>query len=125
MYLHICSDYIDIFVSLSLDLRSRVVLAAKVSFFFRLWNLWLNLDDHGVLGNSKSIVAQECFVSQQCFVDMQMSCHFVVLLICLFKEKYPSLPVPLHLIGSNSCEIFSPKLVAWWAWSMPTIFMNW
>jgi hypothetical protein len=34
MYLQICSDYIDIFLSEKFDLRSRVVLASKVSFFF-------------------------------------------------------------------------------------------
>ena len=36
MYLQICADYVDIFLSLSLTLRERVVLAGKVSFFFSL-----------------------------------------------------------------------------------------
>jgi hypothetical protein len=84
LYLEVCASYIDVFLSVRLDLRSRVVLASKVSFFFRLWKLWLRHGDHGVLGNSRPAVAQESFVSQQCFVDIQMSCHFVVLLICLF-----------------------------------------
>jgi hypothetical protein len=92
-----------------LDLRSRVVLASKVSFFFRLWKLWL-CGDHRVLGNSRPAVAQESFVSQQCFVDIQMSCYFVVLLICLFRDKYPSLLVPLYLTGSDACEIFFSKI---------------
>jgi hypothetical protein len=106
MYLEICSNYIDIFLSKSLDLRGRVVLAAKVSFFFRLWKLWLKHGDHGVLGNSKTLNAQESFVSQQCFIDIQISYHFVVLLIAHFRDRYPHLPVPLHLTGSDSCEIF-------------------
>jgi hypothetical protein len=84
MYLEICSNYIDIFLSESLDLRGRVVLAAKVSFFFRLWKLWLKHGDHGVLDNSKSLNAQESFVNQQCFIDIQISCHFVILLIAHF-----------------------------------------
>ena len=35
MYLQIVSDYVDIFLSESLSLRDRIVLAAKVSFFFQ------------------------------------------------------------------------------------------
>jgi hypothetical protein len=36
LYMEICGSYIDIFLSITLDLRSRVVLASKVSFFFWL-----------------------------------------------------------------------------------------
>ena len=79
-YLAICADYFDIFLSLKLSLYDRVVLAAKVSFFFRLWRLWLKHGDHTVGGNTKSLIQSESFVSQQCFLDVQMSCHLVVLL---------------------------------------------
>jgi hypothetical protein len=110
MYLEICSNYIDIFLSESLDLRGMVVLAAKVSFFFRLWKLWLKHGDHGILDNSKSLNAQESFVSQQCFIDIQILCHFVVVLIAHFRDKYPHLPVPLYLTGGDSCEILFSKV---------------
>jgi hypothetical protein len=110
MYLQICLDYIDIFLSEKLDLRSRVVLASKISFFFWIWKLWLKHGHHGVLGNSKSCHDADSFVSQQCFVDVQMSCHFVVLLIRTFRDKYPSLAVPLSLTGSDSCENFFLKV---------------
>ena len=63
MYLQICGDYIDMFLSIRLDLQSRMVLVAKMSFFFRLWKLWIKHGDHGVLGNSKSVNAQESFTS--------------------------------------------------------------
>ena len=109
-YLLICSNYIDIFLSPALDLRSRVVLAAKISFFFRLWKLWFQFGDQGVGGNSKKLTVATNFVSQQCFIDVQISCHFVVLLICHFHDKYSQLPVPLHLIGSDACEIFFSKI---------------
>jgi hypothetical protein len=125
MYLQICANYIDIFLSEKLDLKRRVVLTSKVSFFFRLWKLWLQHGDSGVLGNSKPVTAQESFVSQQCFVDIQMSYHFVVLLVSIFRDRYPNLQVPLHLTGSDSCEIFFPKLAAWWAWKELTISRNW
>ena len=109
-YLKICSNYIDIFLSKHLDLRSRVILASKVSFFFTLWKLWLKHGNHGVLGNSKTLSAHEAFVSQQCYIDIQISCHFVVLLIAHFRDKYSHLPVSLHLTGSDSCEVFFSKV---------------
>ena len=110
-YLDICATYIDIFCSPRLDLRSRIVLCGKVSFFFRLWRLWLQHRDHGVLGNSQKLVEAKNFVSLQCFLDIQLSCHFVVLLICHFRDRFPNLPVPLHLTGSDSCEFFFTN---WW-----------
>jgi hypothetical protein len=39
-----------------------------------------------------------------------MSCHFVVLLIKMFRDFYPTLEVPLHLTGSDSCEIFFSRI---------------
>jgi hypothetical protein len=109
-YLEICASYIDIFCSPRLDLRSRIVLCGKVSFFFRIWRLWLQNGDHGVLGNSQRLVEAKNFVSLQCFIDIQLSCHFVVLLICHFRDRFPELPVPLHLTGSDSCEIFFSRI---------------
>ena len=110
LYLEICADYIDIFLSVSLTLRERIVLASKVSFFFRIWKLWFQHGDLGVGGNTKNLTLQECFVSNQCYLDVQLSCHFVVLLIRYFRDAFPHLPVPLHLTGSDSCEIFFSKV---------------
>ena len=109
-YLQICANYIDIFCSPRLDLRSRIVFCGKVSFFFRLWRLWLQNGDHSVFGNSQRLVENKNFVSLQCFIDIQLSCHFVVLLICHFRDRYPELAVPLHLTGSDSCEIFFSRI---------------
>jgi hypothetical protein len=110
MYLQICGNYIDYFLSVSLDLRERIVLASKVSFFFRIWKLWLQYEDHAVGSNTKHLTMQECFVSNQCFLDIQISCHFVVLLIMYFRDFQSHLHVPLHLTGSDSCEIFFSKV---------------
>jgi hypothetical protein len=92
MYLQICADYVDIFLSLSLTLRERVVFVGKVSFFFRLWKLWFKHGDHSVGGNTKTLTVQECAVSNQCFLDVQLSCHFVVLLIKYFRDVFPICP---------------------------------
>jgi hypothetical protein len=41
---------------------------------------------------------------------VQVSCHFIVLLILHFRDKYAHLPVPLHLAGSDSCKVFFSKI---------------
>ena len=110
MYLQICGDYIDIFALPVLDVRRRIVLASKVSFFFRLWKLWFTHGNHAVGNNSVTFKPAESFVSQQCYLDVQLPCHFVVLLVKHFRDKYPHLPVPFHLTGSDSCEIFFSKI---------------
>ena len=110
LYLEVCPNYIDIFLSPRLNLRSRIVLASKSGFFFRIWKLWFQFGNQSIGGNSKKPTLDINFVLQQCFLDIQMSCHFVVLLICHFREKYPKLAVPLHLTGSDSCEFFFPRL---------------
>lgn len=78
--------------------------------FFRLWKLWLQHGDHSVFGNSQKPNASKNFVSQQCFIDVQLSCHFVVLLVIHFRNKYPHLHVPFHLTSSDSCGIFFSKV---------------
>jgi hypothetical protein len=110
MYLQICADYIDIFLSVTLGLRERVVLASKVFFFFKLWKLWLKHGDHSVGGNIRNLSTQEAFVSNQCYLDIQLSCNFVVLFIKYFRDFFGHLVVLLHLIGSNSYEIFFSKV---------------
>ena len=89
---------------------SRIVLCGKVSFFFRIWRLWFQNGDHGVLGNSQKLVEAKKFVSLHYFLDIQLSCHFVVLLICHFRDMYPKLVVPLHLTCTDSCEVFFSKI---------------
>ena len=36
--------------------------------------------------------------------------YHVILLICHFRDRFPNLPVPLHLTGSDSCEIFFSQI---------------
>ena len=110
MYLQIVANYIDIFLSISLTLRERAVLSAKVSFFFQIWKLWFKFGDHTIGGNTKTLSVQECFVSNQCYLDIQLSCHFVVLLIKYFHDFHRDLSVPLHLTRLDSCEIFFSKV---------------
>jgi hypothetical protein len=76
------------------------------------------------LGNSKSLNAHESFVRQQCFIDIKISCHFVVLLIAHFRDRYLHLPVLLYLTGSDSYEIFFSKVRGCRVWKGLMTFMN-
>lgn len=49
-------------------------------------------------------------ISIQAYHDVNMSCHFIVLLICAFQDKFPHLSVPFHLLGSDCCKIFFSKV---------------
>ena len=64
VYLEICADYIDVFLSPRHALQDRIVKAAKVSFFFLIWMLWLKHGNHGVMGNTQPINPKVDFVSQ-------------------------------------------------------------
>jgi hypothetical protein len=92
MYLGICSNYIDIFLSPRLDLRSRIVPASKVSFLFRLWRLWFSHGDQSVFGNTKKLCPTDHFVSQQCFINIQC----LVTLLC-YSSATSKIDIPTCL----------------------------
>ncbi|CAM6105892.1 unnamed protein product [Calypogeia fissa] len=110
LYLSICADYMDIFMNTGLTLRQRIVLCGKVGFFFRLWRLWCFHGNHAVGGNTQPINFGSNCIPMQTFLDIQISVHFVVLLIIQFRDRYPYLPIPLGLTGSNACEQFFSKV---------------
>jgi hypothetical protein len=43
-------------------------------------------------------------------LDIQLSCHYNVLLIKLFRDPHNHLEVPLSLTGSDACKIFFSKV---------------
>ncbi|KAL3685298.1 hypothetical protein R1sor_003320 [Riccia sorocarpa] len=49
-------------------------------------------------------------VSLECWLDVQISCHMVVLVCCLFRDHYPGDKVPLHVMGSDCCEHFFSRV---------------
>ena len=61
-------------------------------------------------GNQSPISFAKNCIHMQTFPDIQMSVHFVVLLVIQFRENFPALPVPLHLTGLDSCEQFFSKV---------------
>ena len=103
LYLQITALYIDIFLSPHMSLFERVKATAKVSFYFRLWKLWLHLGVH-----MYNLATN--FISRQTYLAIQLSCHYSVLLIKLFRDRHCHLEVPLSLTSSDACEIFFSKV---------------
>jgi hypothetical protein len=63
-----------------------------------------------MIRNPKKVNITYYFVNQECSLDIQMSFHFVVLLIKHLKYQYLELTVPLHLTKPDSCEVFFSKI---------------
>jgi hypothetical protein len=57
-----------------------------------------------VLHAGHGLTLKENWLTRGCAPDMQMSCHFAVNLIRLFRDKFPDLPCPLDQVGSDCCE---------------------
>ncbi|KAL2620839.1 hypothetical protein R1flu_001044 [Riccia fluitans] len=75
----------------------------------------LNIDDvmrrdrQNWAGNTEPL-SEKKMVSKECFNDVQISCHFVVLLCRVFRNKFPRMALPLYLLGSDSCEQFFSRV---------------
>lgn len=71
--------------------------------------MWVFHGNHNA-GGSNQPINMNSTISMQTFLDVQMSVHFVVLLIVQFRDNFPHLPIPLHLTRSDSCEQFFSKV---------------
>ena len=103
-YLKVVSSYIDIFLSTHLSLFDKCKATSKVTFFLRLWKPWLHLGTH-------TYYLKTNFISRQVYLYMQISCHYIVLLIKLFKDKYNHLEIPFGLLGSDVWEFFFKSVI--------------
>ena len=88
----------EIFVSLTATLSERVSYAALVVTFLGIWRNFIILHPELNLKNN--------FIIRETFQDVLLYCHFAVILIPIFSEKYPYLECPLHLIGTDCVEVF-------------------
>lgn len=117
-------DIIILRCSCLIDLTCMKSCACKKSLiFFHLWKLWIKYGNHGVCGNTKNLNLQDNFISSQCFLDIQISSHFVVILITYFGDNIPVCQCFFHLTGSASLEIIFARLVEWLEWNVHTIFI--
>lgn len=61
--------------------------------------------NHEVENNSMTFKAIKSFIRQQCVLNVQMSCHFIVLLVKHFRDKHPYLRSLFILPGVMVCNI--------------------
>ncbi|KAL3694044.1 hypothetical protein R1sor_007695 [Riccia sorocarpa] len=84
--------------------RRKLMLSDYRSVSGSRWNL-----DWEVSGVTETL-SEKNMVSIECWYDVQMSCHMVVLLCILFRDKFTGQRVPLHLLGSDCCEHFFSRV---------------
>ena len=97
LYLEVIWYYMEIFISLSASLAERVSYAALVVTFLEIWRNYVVLHPEMNLSTN--------FITRETYQDL-LSCHFSVILISTFGELYPYLECPLHLTGSDCCEVY-------------------
>ena len=97
-YLSMCYKYVDIFLSTTAPLLSRIENASYVANFLRIWRSWVV--------SSKAHKLSESFISRETYIDILISCHFSVLLILLTRDFSPDQPVNFAKSGSDVCEDF-------------------
>ena len=97
-YLKIVWYYMEIFISLQANLKERISYAALVTTFLGIWRNYIILHP--------GLNLKENFITRETFQDVLLSCHFSVMLIGIFAEKYSYLECPLHLTGTDAVEIY-------------------
>eukprot|EP00112_Aurelia_sp_Birch-Aquarium-sp1_P024579 Seg783.10 transcript_id=Seg783.10/GoldUCD/mRNA.D3Y31 product="hypothetical protein" protein_id=Seg783.10/GoldUCD/D3Y31 len=79
-------------------LKERVSYAALVVTFLGIWRNYVILHPN--------LNLKEHFITRETFQDILLSCHFAVMLISIFGEKYSYLECPLHLTGTDAVEVY-------------------
>ena len=94
--LQLVHTYASCYLSKNISYCARVENAATVATYLRLWREWVR--------NSDNFDLNEHYVTREGSQDAILSCHFIVLLIYLFRDDYPSLDIPFERCGSDACE---------------------
>ena len=97
-YLEVVWHYVEVFVSPSASLTTRITYAGFVCHFLGIWRNF-------VLSHPSLTVATN-FISREAYQDCLISLHFAVLLICYMRDCFPGVDCMLHLTGSDCCENF-------------------
>ena len=74
----------------------RARFAGFCNMFVAHWRCWVLRTNGLTLGNN--------FLTKEAYSDLVQSCHEAVLQMIVFKRYAPTLPLRLHLSGSNICE---------------------
>jgi len=110
--LRVAQLYTSLFMSKTLSHRTRVQHAGTVVTYLRLWREWVknrprDADPEYEASRTKRM---NDYITRECAQDMILSCHFIVLLIRVFRDYYPHLECPFELCGSDCCEEFFSSL---------------
>jgi hypothetical protein len=106
-YLGMIRRYWEMFQSRTCALERRIESAAYVSTYLLLWQGWAKQfapEYNALSATERELTADEVYISQEAKVDVLLSCHFVVLLIKVFRDEFSHLPIPFWKLGSDVCE---------------------
>jgi hypothetical protein len=79
--------------------------ASFVVHFLCRWRMWI------VTSKSHSLSAH--FVSREAYQDVLISCHQIILVVRLFRDHCPDVPVCFDELGSDCCESFFSSHGSW------------
>jgi hypothetical protein len=89
--------YLNMFLGLNLTHEERTQSAGCVCTYFRIWRFWVHV--------TPGFTLKEHFVTREAFQDLVLSCHFVPILIMVFRDLCKELGIPFDLTGSDCVEI--------------------
>lgn len=98
VYLRLVWYYVEIFFSPVANLRTQIKYAALVLHFLGIWRNFIVL--------TPGLNLKSHFITRECYQNLLLSTHFAVMLICYYRDNFPHLECPLHLTGSEPCEVY-------------------
>ena len=108
-FLELIRSYASIYLSRKLTHLQRIFRAAKVVTYLRLWREWVKHHREEPADYPQTNLRIN-YITREGAQDTIMSCHFVVLLIRLFRDHYPDKDIPYYRCGSDPCEYFFSSL---------------
>ena len=99
--LKIIRMYGSLFLS-NISNRERVRRAGYVTTYLRLWREWVRATPGKAL--------KENYLTREASQDAILSCHFVVLLMKLYRDFYPTMQTIWKKLGSECCEVYFSSL---------------
>ena len=107
IYLGVVHRYVGMFMSRTMSLSNRIRSAAYVTTVLLIWQGWVRVDVPEFNSRNEEAYHRSTdytYISREAKTDALLSCHFIVLLIKLFRDKFKDLAIPFHSLGSDVCE---------------------
>lgn len=101
-FLTVVRTYVGIFASTRATYLGRIGDAAFVCTALRLWRGWVL--HVGAAADHVQITVDTAWITREAFQDALMSCHYVVLLIMTYRDRFPTLTPTFRRTGTDCCE---------------------